>query len=1215
MINKSKEYYSKKEKYQNRFYNSLMNKYLKAHNLPLNTYDNKVSNIQEKINKSEDKNTQTVESIVEKIEKKEPKEQKISLKYKDYISPVNFLNMDKISPNISYESFNPKNLSFKTKYNMNILKYKKMSKVKRKLLNYHNDRYSPISSNESNNNRYFGANEPFLLNDKFINNSFMKKQDNKIKSYIYHNENKPKYNIQRNNDNSSKLLDKDVPSSLNNSQRFINENEENNNNRSQDSQDIITFRNKESITSGENKKTIEAEKTKKPKKFYKFNLRYKNNNNLKKNNTDDNTIDSYIKINTQKYPNSRRQYNKIKNLINLSNSNSSISNNLRVSDDLISFEKSQKIFPKPKKKHDIKNLLFNNTDINIVDKKNKDINNKSVYSTGKQSNYINNALINQVKNPLGIESCIISFRNFKKKFNERNKKYNYLSNFQKKNNEKINYIKKQIITGKHLTDKNTMDDKKILINDETYYNDKDHTSYKIYKKPNFSLSQNIPINPMQISDENNYFARSYYNLYKENNRNNNNENIFYNRQNLVQNYQNRNNNKNIHIKTQDSIIFRKKNISPLIKFGLNTYNTYNSHIYSKKSPSSINKNNKKNNYEHNTLSNASNTQSNINEGKNNKAYTKASNTENNSTYKLFNSQIINIRNNIFNSNDQLYKSEYINTTPFGEEMELEQIKSIKTKINYIIYPKIKNNCSFIKKYYNFYIDRPKNKNNKKLIFYNKTFTKIEKIMKKYVMPVSYISKCNLKIYHIPKRKNSYFSKIYLFNKTKEIKEKEIAININNKKYIKKKKYIYNKNQDKYPIKSNANNKLENDKKTVKEEEINNDSNNINDKDFIRIKVKRNNNKSNCLVKNDKQISNIKRIKLDQTEIKNPDNKINNNIKYRNLDLINIPHISQSIIEDEEQKDKRNSCSIKLKNNPKFRQRSSSLKFKNNHKNRNDSEYNIIKVKLPNSESRKKKYKINIIKRTKVKYKKNINFSEEKILINNYNKEIDEVNDNFLQRKKIIVKKEKEIEKDNKIISIIKEDLENYILFSLKNEDNKIKYNYSIIGQLLTKEKIDLSDLIQYYLKICFDIIDEKDKIKTTNEYVQNIIEKYKRTYLNKDNFIKIHEDILDILVDICIDVNIGKNRKKENKLKFDIVGALFYSLLINELFFISDLNIFINSEAYIYTNLAKIVRYIIIYSSDEKLKKKYFEEFKNCKIFFNNPVYFQYITKYVKSSN
>ena len=151
MINKSKEYYSKKEKYQNRFYNSLMNKYLKAHNLPLNTYDNKVSNIQEKINKSEDKNTQTVESIVEKIEKKEPKEQKISLKYKDYISPVNFLNMDKISPNISYESFNPKNLSFKTKYNMNILKYKKMSKVKRKLLNYHNDRYSPISSNESNN--------------------------------------------------------------------------------------------------------------------------------------------------------------------------------------------------------------------------------------------------------------------------------------------------------------------------------------------------------------------------------------------------------------------------------------------------------------------------------------------------------------------------------------------------------------------------------------------------------------------------------------------------------------------------------------------------------------------------------------------------------------------------------------------------------------------------------------------------------------------------------------------------------------------------------------------------------------------------------------------------------------------------------------------------------------------------------------------------------
>ncbi len=117
--------------------------------------------------------------------------------------------------------------------------------------------------------------------------------------------------------------------------------------------------------------------------------------------------------------------------------------------------------------------------------------------------------------------------------------------------------------------------------------------------------------------------------------------------------------------------------------------------------------------------------------------------------------------------------------------------------------------------------------------------------------------------------------------------------------------------------------------------------------------------------------------------------------------------------------------------------------------------------------------------------------------------------------------------------------------------------------------------------------------------------------MNKNNFIQIHEDILEILIDMVI----NKNKKNENKYKFDIVGALFYSLLINELFFVSDLNIFINCEEKVYINIAKIVRCIIIYSKDDKLKSKYFDIFKNSKIFFNNPIYFKYVTKYLKLSN
>ena len=111
-------------------------------------------------------------------------------------------------------------------------------------------------------------------------------------------------------------------------------------------------------------------------------------------------------------------------------------------------------------------------------------------------------------------------------------------------------------------------------------------------------------------------------------------------------------------------------------------------------------------------------------------------------------------------------------------------------------------------------------------------------------------------------------------------------------------------------------------------------------------------------------------------------------------------------------------------------------------------------------------------------------------------------------------------------------------------------------------------------------MDSKDKIIFANEYIQNIIENYKKRYLNKNDYIRIHEDILDMLIDIVI--NINRNRIKsisniENKYSFDIVGSLFYSLLINDLFFVSDLNMFINCEEKIYINIAKIVRFILNY--------------------------------------
>ena len=366
----------------------------------------------------------------------------------------------------------------------------------------------------------------------------------------------------------------------------------------------------------------------------------------------------------------------------------------------------------------------------------------------------------------------------------------------------------------------------------------------------------------------------------------------------------------------------------------------------------------------------------------------------------------------------------------------------------------------------------------------------------------------------------------------------------------------------------------------------------------------------------------------------------NNINNSNNDILNRKN--EPKIDDK--KTLNISSKRKYRNNYLRKQRSSSHKMKDNQNNKknkvknnnnntvntelNNINNNIVKIKvsLPNSEARRKKYKINIVKRVKVKYKKSVNdFSEEKILINNINNEINEENNLGRKRNKTIMHKnnQKEIDKDNKIISIIKEDLENYISFSLKNQQNNAftisnNQNFSIIEQLLIKEKIDLSDLIEYYLKIGLEILDSKEKIIIANDYIQNIIENYNRTYINKNNFVKTHEDILELLIDIVI--NLNKKRIKnikniENKYLYDIIGPLFFSLLINELFFVSDLNKFINCEEQVLINIAKIVRFIIIYTNDENLKNNYFETFKNCKLFFNNPIYFKYVTRYLKLIN
>jgi hypothetical protein len=263
------EYHSKKEKYQNKFYNSLMNKYMQSHKIPINRHINKETNNQNILSNSN--------NSIEAQDKFKPITQKRNFRIQNYNANTNVYNFDK--PNIQNKSISNQNSKFTIKLRkdkdinndiINETNNNKMKKINKKIINIKNNRINRLSYSKPSNNQYFFAEEPFLLDDKVINNSFINNQEDIIKNKNFNNndDNFIKYNIILNNDSSSKMLDNDAPSSLNNSKRLINSKndlEETNNyfdNISQKSQNIFGSRNKKSI--GSENKSLETVKIRKP---------------------------------------------------------------------------------------------------------------------------------------------------------------------------------------------------------------------------------------------------------------------------------------------------------------------------------------------------------------------------------------------------------------------------------------------------------------------------------------------------------------------------------------------------------------------------------------------------------------------------------------------------------------------------------------------------------------------------------------------------------------------------------------------------------------------------------------------------------------------------------------------------------------------------------------------------------------------------------------
>jgi hypothetical protein len=207
-----------------------------------------------------------------------------------------------------------------------------------------------------------------------------------------------------------------------------------------------------------------------------------------------------------------------------------------------------------------------------------------------------------------------------------------------------------------------------------------------------------------------------------------------------------------------------------------------------------------------------------------------------------------------------------------------------------------------------------------------------------------------------------------------------------------------------------------------------------------------------------------------------------------------------------------------------------------------------------------------------------------------------------------MKKEKEIEEINK--KIILEDLDNYLNYLEKEKINKKEdiyegindsYNWKVIDELITTKNIKVEDIIKIYIDICKEnnFINKKNIFKI-NEYIKTIIEYYTNN-LTKNQKEIIHLNMIEIFNDID---NILNN---SNEHIYEILGNLFFILLKNKLYYMKDLNNFIEKEKSTQINIAKIVKYSILSSGN--LLKQYHNDFKYTKLFNNNDIFINYITK------
>ena len=190
-------------------------------------------------------------------------------------------------------------------------------------------------------------------------------------------------------------------------------------------------------------------------------------------------------------------------------------------------------------------------------------------------------------------------------------------------------------------------------------------------------------------------------------------------------------------------------------------------------------------------------------------------------------------------------------------------------------------------------------------------------------------------------------------------------------------------------------------------------------------------------------------------------------------------------------------------------------------------------------------------------------------------------------------------KDNFIMEIIKKDVEKFIIDINENKSESLEeINKKYNEEINIKKNIDIWEIFYYYIEVCIDIINSKEKIYIVNKYIENIINNF-AVNLPNENWEMLHYKLISLFLninEICSD----------NIYMHQIMGYLLFLLINNKLFFIKDLNNFLNKDNQIIIDIAKVVKYTIIFA--DKDAKKYHNDFKQTKLFIGNENFYNIVT-------